>query len=1454
MRHLKNFLDGLRTSALSPLMAFVLAFAFVFGMVVPDAYGWDEWQIQTVDSGGGVRISLAFDPQGSPGISYYDATNEDLKYAYWNGTAWEIEIVDSEGKVGWPTSLAFDPLGNPAIVYYDYDNYYLKYAHWNGTSWDIDVVDNVGDTGGWGNYCYRISLVYDSSGNPAIAYYNGGSYWDLKYAHFNGTSWDIQTVYDDGWRGGWTRNASLDFNPSGNPGIAFREQYIGLRYAYWNGISWDIETVDSGYGTGVMASLRFDHLGNPAIAYDWRGVYEGPHELRYAYFNGTSWNIETLESGSSSPSLAFDLSENPAISYRPWPNRGLKYAHWNGASWDIEIVDSTGAHSSLAFNAQGNPAIGYAGGGDLKFAIKGLLIGAPDISLSATAHNFGDVQVGSSSAETLVVSNVGNADLEVSGISSSDAQFSIYPTAFTVAASGSQNVTVTFAPTSSGNKSATLTLASNDPDSPQVSVSLSGRGVQLGVAVSVPDTSAAPGESFSLPVYIGDTTGKGIIYAKIVVTYDPNILTATNANIEGTITQSAGWGAPTYNTLTGQIKIALAGAYPLSGSGKLLNIEFTVSPSASSGQTSPLTLVEMIFNEGTPQADPINSGTFTVSQVEPGEPQIVVLLSASTDQIEVGKTLEITQQTQNIGDGPAYDVTIRVEGYADLFETVSYSSSWGPQDLAPGEAIEGHLSLRAAKEGLCTIWAKAWYKDEQGTERASEKGTVDVRVIATGREYTFQTTESLVQLKIDGIWYNSPWSFKWQDNSSHTVEVPAIQAISADSRYRFDGWMGKSTSRDTLISIQASAEAAGTYHANYKKQYTLEVATEPSDLLPFPSQDPSPDDPPDWYDEGRSIVLTAADTADGYQFSHWQVDDSVLGGNPIIVVMSRAHRAAAFYKQVNQRPNAPTAPSGPDTGYVDSTYSFSTSTTDPDGDSLAYRFDWGDGNILEWTDFVASGRSVELSHSFPESGIYQIKAQAKDEYEAESDWSEAHYIIIESTVIPPESAATVTVDPTDTLVSHPSSFTVNIIIKNVEDMGSFQFDLAFDPSKLQVDSIDLGDFLGSTGNTASPVGPTIDSENGIATFGAFSFGPNPGPTGSGILARISLSTKDIADATDLDLENVQVTDKEGDLLPVEVIDGKVTIVSRYPYDIDDDGDVDIVDIQLVAARWNTKKGDAKYDPFCDIDGDRDIDVVDIQRVAAHWGEKAPFAKFLALVLQNDITISIVPAEVEAEGQVELSVLIEGVEDLGAFEFEIGYLSEIVQVRDVRLGDFLGSTGNTASATGPEIDNVNGRVIFGGFSFGPNPGPSGTGVLALITFDIVGNGPSPLEFLSVQITDKEGTLLAVSETRSGLITEVEQELIQSITSQFSLSQNSPNPFNSGTTIRYQLAERGPVYLRVFNMAGSLIRTLIADEIPAGFYSVRWDGTDDEGQPLASGIYFYQLKAGDFVQTKKMLLLR
>ena len=128
-----------------------------------------------------------------------------------------------------------------------------------------------------------------------------------------------------------------------------------------------------------------------------------------------------------------------------------------------------------------------------------------------------------------------------------------------------------------------------------------------------------------------------------------------------------------------------------------------------------------------------------------------------------------------------------------------------------------------------------------------------------------------------------------------------------------------------------------------------------------------------------------------------------------------------------------------------------------------------------------------------------------------------------------------------------------------------------------------------------------------------------------------------------------------------------------------------------------------------------------------------------------------------------------------------------------------------------------------------------------------------------ILDVEGNILATSNGGAIHIYRLgddsqpvpEPELLPS---SFALSQNYPNPFNMGTIIEYSLPISSRVEIVVYNILGQRVSTLVDEDKPAGEYTTHWDGTDYSGDYVASGVYFYRLQTNDFVNSKKMILLK
>jgi hypothetical protein len=142
----------------------------------------------------------------------------------------------------------------------------------------------------------------------------------------------------------------------------------------------------------------------------------------------------------------------------------------------------------------------------------------------------------------------------------------------------------------------------------------------------------------------------------------------------------------------------------------------------------------------------------------------------------------------------------------------------------------------------------------------------------------------------------------------------------------------------------------------------------------------------------------------------------------------------------------------------------------------------------------------------------------------------------------PGSGLTMRIDPAINNVEAGQPLIVDVMIGGAVNVGAFQFDLIYDPAVVTVTEVALGPFVGSTGRTAQPVGPTIDNRAGTLAFGAFSFGSTAGPAGTGVLATVRFRAEGPGTSA-LGLQNVVVTDPMANTQPVSVEGGVVTVTA-----------------------------------------------------------------------------------------------------------------------------------------------------------------------------------------------------------------------------------------------------------------------------------------------------------------------
>ena len=208
-------------------------------------------------------MSLALDASGNPFISYYDGGTISLRMAKKVGGVWQTELVDGTGSTwtGYYNSIAVDSQGHPHISYTSYPNS-LWYAHWDGSQWvkpKPDSTPGVGDNS---------AITVDSSNLPSICYVDESTY-QLKYAHYTGSTWEIQMVSAPGPMhiGEDMDTCAIKIGPGNTPYISYYDHVTRhLLLAHRNGSSWPAETIDANGDTGLFNALAFFN-GIPRLAY-----------------------------------------------------------------------------------------------------------------------------------------------------------------------------------------------------------------------------------------------------------------------------------------------------------------------------------------------------------------------------------------------------------------------------------------------------------------------------------------------------------------------------------------------------------------------------------------------------------------------------------------------------------------------------------------------------------------------------------------------------------------------------------------------------------------------------------------------------------------------------------------------------------------------------------------------------------------------------------------------------------------------------------------------------------------------------------------------------------------------------------------------------------------------------------------------------------------------------------
>ena len=331
------------------------------------------------------------------------------------------------------------------------------------------------------------------------------------------------------------------------------------------------------------------------------------------------------------------------------------------------------------------------------------------------------------------------------------------------------------------------------------------------------------------------------------------------------------------------------------------------------------------------------------------------------------------------------------------------------------------------------------------------------------------------------------------------------------------------------------------------------------------------------------------------------------------------------------------------------------------------------------------------------------------------------------------------------------TFTLDIRTEDVHDLAGWQFDVAFDPTRLEALEINEGDFLKTANAPTFFKKGSINNRTGKITGLSAARLSGDGVSGIGTLLSITFLVKATGE-TQLTLDNFELGSISGSAIPAGPHETIISIEGQLATgDVNRDGQVTILDLIIVSKHLGEN---SPANPAVDVNGDGTVTILDLIAVSQNLGKSINAASPQAIA------------------------------DVGSRLNTVKVQAWIQQAR---------------------IEN-DGSVAFQ-------------------------RGIANLQRLLALLIPDKTTLLA----------------------------NYPNPFNPETWIPYQLAKPAEVTLRIYGINGQVVRTLALGHQVAGMYQSKsraayWDGRNEFGEPVASGVYFYSLIAGDFTATRKMLILK
>ncbi len=313
--------------------------------------------------------------------------------------------------------------------------------------------------------------------------------------------------------------------------------------------------------------------------------------------------------------------------------------------------------------------------------------------------------------------------------------------------------------------------------------------------------------------------------------------------------------------------------------------------------------------------------------------------------------------------------------------------------------------------------------------------------------------------------------------------------------------------------------------------------------------------------------------------------------------------------------------------------------------------------------------------------------------------------------------------------------------------------------------------------------------------------------------------------------------------------------AAWPNNVINSSDITRISDAYLDTADSTRWDDGVYNyKWADINEDGIVKVEDLTMATANYTGsdnkgaqpvyQKPVVQHVASNMNALVEFMGVPSKVQAGQRFTIQVVARNAEDVKGYFLNLSYDPSALTFEGIVKGGFLEDQTYSFPSVGT------GTVAFTNTVYG-TAAFAGDGILAEISFTANRDG----EFLADMVDITEATFVNSNFTGESVIKDNSTGTdTNAAPALFSLKQNFPNPFNPSTMIGFSVPTSGLVTVKVYDILGRSVKTLVNANMTSGNYSVVWDATDDNGKRVSTGVYLYKITAGSFSATKRMLLMK